>query len=100
MFFRDRVVEMFFHAYNSYMVGIYMYNTVRGILYMVYILLRHSVSRDYMYISVVVLVSVSLSPSVWQDYAYPADELMPLSCKGRVRGIDRSRGSVDEALGG
>ena len=34
-----------------------------------------------------------------QDYAYPADELMPLSCKGRVRGIDRSRGSIDEALG-
>lgn len=26
-----------------------------------------------------------------QDYAYPADELMPLSCKGRVRGKDKSR---------
>ena len=34
-----------------------------------------------------------------QNFAYPADELMPLSCKGRVRGVDRSRGSVDEALG-
>ena len=37
---------------------------------------------------------------VVQNFAYPADELMPLSCKGRVRGLDRSRGSVDEALGG
>ena len=44
------------------------------------------------------LPSSSFPPSL-QDYAYPADELMPLSCKGRVRGIDRSRGSVDEALG-
>eukprot|EP00035_Acanthoeca_spectabilis_P006217 m.121951 g.121951 ORF g.121951 m.121951 type:complete len:800 (+) comp13403_c2_seq1:180-2579(+) len=31
--------------------------------------------------------------------AYPADELMPLSCKGRVRGVDASRGDIDEALG-
>jgi mannosidase alpha-like ER degradation enhancer 3 len=50
--YKNKVVEMFFHAYNSYM-----------------------------------------------NFAYPADELMPLSCKGRVRGVDRSRGSVDEALG-
>ena len=35
----------------------------------------------------------------WQDHAYPADELMPLSCKGRVRGVDPSRGDVDDALG-
>lgn len=34
-----------------------------------------------------------------QDHAYPADELMPLSCKGRVRGVDPSRGDVDDALG-
>lgn len=34
-----------------------------------------------------------------QKYAYPADELMPLSCKGRVRGVDPSRGDVDDALG-
>eukprot|EP00729_Bicosta_minor_P000514 gene514-15035_t len=33
------------------------------------------------------------------DYAYPADELMPLSCKGRVRGKDKSRGDIDDALG-
>ncbi|XP_073242535.1 ER degradation-enhancing alpha-mannosidase-like protein 3 [Porites lutea] len=49
---REKVLEMFHHAYNSYM-----------------------------------------------DHAYPADELMPLSCKGRVRGVDPSRGDVDDALG-
>jgi len=49
---REKVCEMFFHAYNSYM-----------------------------------------------DHAYPADELMPLTCKGRVRGLDRGRGDIDEALG-
>ena len=31
--------------------------------------------------------------------AYPADELMPLSCKGRTRGKTPSRGDVDDALG-
>ena len=36
---------------------------------------------------------------VLQDHAYPADELMPLTCKGRVRGLDRGRGDIDEALG-
>lgn len=49
---REKVLEMFHHAYNSYM-----------------------------------------------EHAYPADELMPLSCKGRVRGVDPSRGDVDDALG-
>ena len=34
-----------------------------------------------------------------QEHAYPADELMPLTCKGRVRGLDRGRGDIDEALG-
>lgn len=34
-----------------------------------------------------------------QDHAYPADELMPLTCKGRVRGEDRNRGDIDDALG-
>ena len=33
------------------------------------------------------------------DNAYPADELMPLSCKGRWRGSEVSRGDIDEALG-
>ena len=33
------------------------------------------------------------------DNAYPADELMPLSCKGRWRGSEVSRGDVDDALG-
>lgn len=49
---RERVLEMFRHAYYAYM-----------------------------------------------DHAYPADELMPLSCKGRVRGVEASRGDVDDALG-
>ncbi|XP_002739935.1 ER degradation-enhancing alpha-mannosidase-like protein 3 [Saccoglossus kowalevskii] len=35
----------------------------------------------------------------YMTYAYPADELMPLSCKGRVRGEETSRGDVDDALG-
>jgi mannosidase alpha-like ER degradation enhancer 3 len=34
-----------------------------------------------------------------QTHAYPADELMPLTCKGRVRGVDASRGDIDDALG-
>ncbi|XP_003727929.2 ER degradation-enhancing alpha-mannosidase-like protein 3 [Strongylocentrotus purpuratus] len=49
---REEVLEMFSHAYDSYMT-----------------------------------------------YAYPADELMPLSCKGRVRGREPNRGDVDDALG-
>ncbi|XP_071490200.1 ER degradation-enhancing alpha-mannosidase-like protein 3 [Diadema antillarum] len=35
----------------------------------------------------------------YMTYAYPADELMPLSCKGRVRGREPNRGDVDDALG-
>ncbi|XP_023211642.1 ER degradation-enhancing alpha-mannosidase-like protein 3 [Centruroides sculpturatus] len=31
--------------------------------------------------------------------AYPADELMPLSCKGRFRDTEPSRGDIDDALG-
>lgn len=31
--------------------------------------------------------------------AYPADELMPLSCKGRFRGVESGRGDIDDALG-
>lgn len=34
-----------------------------------------------------------------QDKAYPADELMPLSCKGRYRGSEVSRGDIDDSLG-
>uniref|UniRef100_A0A8C7XCI8 alpha-1,2-Mannosidase n=1 Tax=Oryzias sinensis TaxID=183150 RepID=A0A8C7XCI8_9TELE len=34
-----------------------------------------------------------------QKYAYPADELMPLSCKGRVRGQEPNRGDIDDSLG-
>lgn len=32
-------------------------------------------------------------------YAYPADELMPLSCTGRYRGVTPSRGDMDDILG-
>ncbi|XP_064458121.1 ER degradation-enhancing alpha-mannosidase-like protein 3 isoform X2 [Ornithodoros turicata] len=35
----------------------------------------------------------------YMDNAYPADELMPLSCKGRYRGTEPSRGDIDDALG-
>ncbi|XP_033732617.1 ER degradation-enhancing alpha-mannosidase-like protein 3 [Pecten maximus] len=49
---RDKVVEMFRHAYDSYM-----------------------------------------------NHAFPADELMPLSCKGRYRGTMPSRGDIDDSLG-
>lgn len=31
--------------------------------------------------------------------AYPADELMPLSCRGRFRGIEPDRGDIDESMG-
>uniref|UniRef100_A0A8C8I9K0 alpha-1,2-Mannosidase n=1 Tax=Oncorhynchus tshawytscha TaxID=74940 RepID=A0A8C8I9K0_ONCTS len=50
--YRDQIVEMFDHAYGSYM-----------------------------------------------KYAYPADELMPLSCRGRVRGLEPNRGDIDDSLG-
>ncbi|KAL3872065.1 hypothetical protein ACJMK2_040022 [Sinanodonta woodiana] len=35
----------------------------------------------------------------YMRYAFPADDLMPLSCKGRYRGREPSRGDVDDALG-
>ncbi|EJD75564.1 Edem3 protein [Loa loa] len=35
----------------------------------------------------------------YMKYAYPHDELMPLSCKGRQRGVTPPRGDVDDALG-
>ncbi|XP_058473138.1 ER degradation-enhancing alpha-mannosidase-like protein 3 [Solea solea] len=49
---RNKIIEMFDHAYGSYM-----------------------------------------------KYAYPADELMPLSCRGRVRGLEPNRGDIDDSLG-
>ncbi|RWS13971.1 ER degradation-enhancing alpha-mannosidase-like protein 3 [Dinothrombium tinctorium] len=33
------------------------------------------------------------------SHAYPADELMPLSCRGRYRGVEADRGDIDDALG-
>lgn len=35
----------------------------------------------------------------YMDNAYPADELMPLSCQGRYRGVTPSRGEMDDILG-
>ena len=36
---------------------------------------------------------------VYQKNAYPADELMPLSCQGRYRESQPNRGDIDDALG-
>ncbi|ENN80946.1 hypothetical protein YQE_02651, partial [Dendroctonus ponderosae] len=37
--------------------------------------------------------------NAYMENAYPADELMPLSCKGRYRGLTPNRGDIDDALG-
>lgn len=37
--------------------------------------------------------------NAYMNNAYPADELMPLSCAGRYRGITPSRGDMDDVLG-
>lgn len=35
----------------------------------------------------------------YMENAFPADELMPLSCRGRFRGVEPDRGDIDDALG-
>lgn len=35
----------------------------------------------------------------YMNNAYPADELMPLSCKGRFRDVEPNRGDIDDAMG-
>lgn len=35
----------------------------------------------------------------YMKHAFPADELMPLSCKGRYRDVEFNRGDLDDALG-
>lgn len=35
----------------------------------------------------------------FQNNAFPADELMPLSCKGRYRDSEPNRGDIDDSLG-
>ncbi|KAF2879152.1 hypothetical protein ILUMI_27004, partial [Ignelater luminosus] len=35
----------------------------------------------------------------YMENAYPADELMPLSCAGRYRGLTPNRGDIDDSLG-
>ncbi|XP_037911039.1 ER degradation-enhancing alpha-mannosidase-like protein 3 isoform X2 [Hermetia illucens] len=37
--------------------------------------------------------------NAYMQNAYPADELMPLSCKGRFKGVTPSRGDLDDVLG-
>ena len=37
--------------------------------------------------------------NAYMDNAWPADELMPLSCRGRFRGREPSRGDIDDAMG-
>ena len=37
--------------------------------------------------------------NAYMDNAFPADELMPLSCRGRYRGREPDRGDLDEAMG-
>jgi len=37
--------------------------------------------------------------NAYMENAFPADELMPLSCRGRIRGIEPDRGDIDDALG-
>lgn len=37
--------------------------------------------------------------NAYMERAWPADELMPLSCKGRFRGKEPNRGDIDDALG-
>ncbi|KAF7381618.1 hypothetical protein HZH66_014012 [Vespula vulgaris] len=37
--------------------------------------------------------------NAYMENAYPADELMPLSCKGRYRGSEPNRGDIDSTLG-
>uniref|UniRef100_H3A0Q9 alpha-1,2-Mannosidase n=1 Tax=Latimeria chalumnae TaxID=7897 RepID=H3A0Q9_LATCH len=45
------------------------------------------------------MYAISHDHQAEQEHAYPADELMPLTCRGRVRGQEPSRGDVDDALG-
>ncbi|KAF7265320.1 hypothetical protein GWI33_021304 [Rhynchophorus ferrugineus] len=37
--------------------------------------------------------------NAYMENAYPADELMPLSCQGRFRGLTPNRGDIDDSLG-
>lgn len=37
--------------------------------------------------------------NAYLENAFPADELMPLSCRGRYRGVGANRGDIDDALG-
>lgn len=45
------------------------------------------------------VMMLTLAVPFLQENAYPADELMPLSCTGRWRGSEPSRGDIDDSLG-
>lgn len=110
---RDQVLEMFDHAYGSYMVAA----ALPAFTFQCCTILKpqtliHPSVRPFMP-SIISLKSFLkdtrseqrlFSPSLkillfLQKYAYPADELMPLSCRGRVRGQEPNRGDIDESLG-
>lgn len=74
---REEARDMFYHAYNAYMVSFYFLSVDCAI---------------FLYLSVNKYFTL-------QENAYPADELMPLSCKGRWRGKESSRGDIDDTLG-
>lgn len=67
---------MFYHAYNAYMVSE----------------LTFCISESHKNVKIDNVI-------IFKDNAYPADELMPLSCKGRYRGSERDRGDIDSTLG-
>lgn len=47
----------------------------------------------------IVMIKMSIHSLIFKNHAYPADELMPLSCRGRYRDVEPNRGDVDDALG-
>ena len=56
------------------------------------------------YYTLSTIASLGFSPQfpgydAYMDNAFPADELMPLSCQGRFRGVQPDRGDLDDALG-
>ena len=68
---------------------------------------RHVLPRwvpSHKYYTLSTIASLVFSPQfsgydAYMDNAFPADELMPLSCQGRFRGVQPDRGDLDDALG-
>lgn len=114
LLYRDQILEMFDHAYGSYMVDAAA--DLPAIKFPCCTILKpqsphptihpstHPICQSSTLSSKTHGVSnISFSPSdilpSLQKYAYPADELMPLSCRGRVRGQEPNRGDIDDSLG-